>query len=367
MKKLVKLVAMLFVALYIAVYIIFFFPQTGNQPHDNKKAAIVAELWNIDIFEGGSGSRGEFLKSQTIAFEKNNSGCFMLVKDMTYQQMLYSLAEGRYPDMFSYGAGIAFDILADLRAISCNFEGYENIINSGAVEDKVFAAPWCCGGYIIAGIRQYLSEQDSDFSLLLANSHKQSGKNSIYSFTVGYAPFNNPFLAAFSANNNLTLEEKSMYKGINYTQYEAYSKFVSKNASVFLLGTQRDAVRLSGRENASDFTMQAVKGFSDIVCYASICKHTQAYELCNNFIEYLLSETVQRKLNKINMFSVNTEGLYKEGIMHDIEKEVSAYTVLNAFISKEILANNRDTALKALSGDQDAAKKIREMLPNHLN
>lgn len=364
MKKYVKIAGAIILPLYIAVYVLFFFPQKDPVSDDGAKAAAkIAELWHVDLFEGGSGSRGEFLKQRAINFESMESGNFILIKNMTYQQMIHSLLEGQRPDMFSYSAGAAIDILHDLRAFGGSVQVFENLLDSGIIEDKVFAMPWCSGGYVIAGITEYLSDENADFSKMLADSAKSKGKSMLYSFITGYSMYNNPMLAALNANKNIKLTENSFDERETYTQYEAYSRFTSKNASVFLLGTQRDAVRLTGRENASDFTIQAVKGYNDLVCYISIQKDTPNYGMCEKFIEYLLSESTQRKLTQINMFSVNTEGLYNDGIMREIEKEIKNNFVLNAFISKEILSQNRELALLAVKGDSDAAKKIWEMLP----
>lgn len=364
MKKIFKTIAIAIVPIYIAVFLLFIFPSANISSQENKPpVAEIIELWHVDIFEGGSGSRGDFLRQRAIEFEQKNSGKFVLVKTITYEQMINNLKEGQYPDLISYGAGIACDILADICAFNGNVNVYDNFLNSGVLENKVFALPWCSGGYIIAGISEHLPDQNIDYATVLASSYKQKSKSTLYSFITGYAMFNNPLLSAFVANDNITLSKDSLDDKKPYTQQEAYSRFVSKNASVFLLGSQRDAVRLSQRENAADFTMQALAGFTDLVCYISILKNTKSLSICNGFIEYLMTENVQKKLTSINMFSTVIQGLYNEGIMQQIEQNLPDFKILNAFISKEILMENRTTALNALKGDNDSNKKIWEMLP----
>jgi hypothetical protein len=362
MKKFMQIAGITLVPAYIIGYVLFF-GSCGSIKEDTKAETQIMELWHVDMFEGGSGSRAEYLRQRALEFEKVNKSKFILIKNMTYEQVILSLSEGRSPDMFSFSSGLACDILADLRAFEGNCQIYENILDSGVIENKLFAVPWCSGGYIIAAINEYITGENHNFASILASSHQKKGNSTLYSFTTGYALFNNPMLAVFISNKNTVFNEKSFDQSKNLTQYEAYSKFISKNASVFLLGTQRDAVRLCDRENAADFSLQAVKGFTDLVCYIGISKNTAANSSCQSFIEYLLGEAAQRKLTQINMFSVNIGGLYNEGIMKDIESALSEAFVLNVFMSKEILNESKTTALNALKGDSASAEKISGMLP----
>jgi hypothetical protein len=339
--------------LIVALYFAFVMPRP--QGIASPPAVCVAELWHVDMFEGGSGSRAEFLKARAVEFEKSNKGKYILVKSMTYHQILNAMAEGHYPDMFSHGHGLASDLMFDLAAFGGSADAYRNFLNSGVIDGKLYAVPWCCGCYIISAVKEHAG--DGDYSKILASS----GKGNLYSFITGYSHFNNPLLAAFAAN--VTLEEKSLDTSRQYSQYEAYSKFVTKKASVFLLGTQRDVVRISQREDASDFAFQPLKGYCDIVCYISVSKHTQNAAFCVNFTEYLLSEEAQNKLSAINMFSVRQSGLYPQGIMNLAEISVKHAAVPNAFLPKETLENSRALALNALKGDRESGEKLKQILP----
>lgn len=349
-----KIIRYALAPLIIVIYLLFVLPRP--QEILSSPSVRVAELWHVDVFEGGSGSRAEFLKARAGQFEKNSKGNYILVKSLTYSQIINAVAEGRRPDMFSFGHGLASDLVFEIAALGAKFNAYQNMSASGVIDNKLYAAPWCCGAYIIAAVTEFAG--GGDYTEMLAGSDKDN----MYSFITGYSQFNNPLLAALIGAENITLSEKSLDLSKEYSQYEAYSKFVSKKSSVFLLGTQRDVVRISQREDSADFSFQALKGYCDLVCYISVSKDTQNADLCVKFIEYLLSEEAQSKLSDINMFSVIKGGLYSQGALGDAEKNVKNAVVPNAFLPKETLLNMRTLACNALKGDAESGQKLRQIL-----
>ena len=315
MKRVLKIIATVLIPVYMIVFLLFIMPKTHSQeiPKTNTE---IAQLWHVDLFEGGSGSRADFLMKRAVEYEKQFAGKYVLVKSLTYEQLLNNLAEGRGADIYSFGAGLAIELLPRLRAFSGNIAVYDNLLQSGVAEDKVFGVPWCAGAYVIAGISE-LVPQGENFSKLLFTSARKKGKIQLKSFVTGYAPFNNPLLAAFAADDSLRLSQDSFDENLELSQKDAFSKFASKNHSVFLLGTQRDAVRISQRADAADFSVQPLGGFTDLICYLGVSKDTKCLSLCTGFIEFVLSPKSQYKLSSINMFSVNTVGLYQDGIMRE--------------------------------------------------
>jgi hypothetical protein len=360
MKRVFKIVAMALVPVYIAVFLIFILPRSHSQQQLKAETEII-QLWHVDMFEGGSGSRGDFLMRRAVEYEKQLKGKYILVKSLTYEQLLGNLAEGLKADIYSFGVGLAGDLLPQLCAFSGRIAIYDNLLQSGVVEDKVFGVPWCAGSYVIIGLSELLP-QGADFSKLLFSSARQKGKYQLKSAAVGYARFNNPLFAAFASDESLRLSQNSIDEAAELSQYDAFSKFASKNHSVFLLGTQRDAVRISQREDAADFSMQPLVGFTDLICYLGISKDTKSLSLCNGFIEFVLSPKSQYKLSSLNMFSVNTVGLYTEGIMKRIEDNMQNLKTINAFTSKEILLEQRLLCQKALKGDAESAQKLSQLL-----
>ena len=47
----------------------------------------VIELWNVEAFEGGSGSRSSWLTGKSAKFEKANTGLFVHVTDLTVTEL----------------------------------------------------------------------------------------------------------------------------------------------------------------------------------------------------------------------------------------------------------------------------------------
>ncbi len=360
MKKVFKVIAMVMVPVYVAIFLIFILPKSHSQQAPQPQTEVV-QVWHVDMFEGGSGSRADFLMRRAVEYEKQHKGKYILVKSLTYEQLLGNLAEGLKADIYSFEPGLAGDLLHELCAFTGKIAIYDNLLQSGVAEDKVFAVPWCAGSYVIVGLSE-LVPQDADFSKLLFSSSRQKGKYQLKSAVMGFSRFNNPLLAAFAADETLRLSAGSIDEAAGLSQYDAYSKFVTKIHSVFLLGTQRDAVRISQREDAADFSLQPLVGFTDLICYLGISKDTKCLSLCNGFIEYVLSPISQYKLNSLNMFSVNTVGLYTEGVMKCIEDNMQNLKTINAFTAKEILLEQRQLALKALKGDAESAQKISQLL-----
>ena len=142
------------------------------------------------------------------------------------------------------------------------------------------------------------------FSKLLFSSARQKGKYQLKSAAVGYARFNNPLFAAF-ASTSLRLSQNSIDEAAELSQYDAFSKFASKNHSVFLLGTQRDA-RQDIAEEDGGLSMQPLVGFTDLICYLGISKDTKSLSLCNGFIEFVLSPKSQYKASSFSLCSRST-------------------------------------------------------------
>ena len=67
---------------------------------------IILTLWHVDSFEGGVGSRADWLKKRALEFEKTHKGVYVDVVKLTYSQLTQKLAEGRPFDLVSFGVGV---------------------------------------------------------------------------------------------------------------------------------------------------------------------------------------------------------------------------------------------------------------------
>ena len=128
---------------------------------------------------------------------------------------------------------------------------------------------------------------------------------------------------------------------------------MANNTAVTLLGTQRDMYRLSQKESQSkidQLSFVPLSGYNDLVQYVGIsatCGDKQAS--CAEYIKFLLSDAVQSALVNVGMFSVLNKSIYTQERYVDCENLLSDSFVPSAFVSAEIIANQRLTAKSTLA------------------
>ena len=114
-----KLCGVIFVASYL-VFAPFTVISTllSNQSlvNDNLNMSYmgVLELWNIDTFEGGSVSRTAWLEKRAISFEKEHTGTYIMVINMSIEQAKLNFDSGKTPNMISFGIGAGETVLSHL-------------------------------------------------------------------------------------------------------------------------------------------------------------------------------------------------------------------------------------------------------------
>ncbi len=237
----------------------------------------ILELWHIDSFEGGIGSRRDFLLSASLSFEKKNK---VIVSVVSHSLQSAQVAlETSVPDMISCGNGL--DISKFLLPLSNQTE-----YSVCTYKNKSLALPWARGVYTLIG----------------------SGERE--NLIVSQADYTQPLLAL----------QKS---GIKFKNIEvlspskAYSEYLRKGG--YLLGTQRDIYRLSGRGLEVEY--QPIGEYSDLfqmIGVTSQDREKQPY--CEEFISYLLSEEVQKKLTSIGLLSTTGQKLYKGEVIEKLEE-----------------------------------------------
>ena len=221
----------------------------GAEGKDTAESLTVLTLWQIDSFEGGRGSRAEYLAALGKQFSEENN-TYIEVTSLTAEAARANIESGTVPDMISYGAG---------------FYGIE-----GVIADKYSATAWCRGAYCLLAIG------DSDFSDVTAeNTVINEGKDN---------------LAAAAA----------LFVGVDgadyYSPTSAYLQLLNGKYK-YLLGTQRDIVRLTVR--GAQFSVKALTEFNDLYQYISVLATAQKGELCYNFTQYIISHS--EELTDISM------------------------------------------------------------------
>lgn len=246
--------------------------------YDNQKAVAdngftVLNVWQIDNFEGGKGSRASYLQNIGDNFAKRG-GCYVTVTTITATAALENLKNGTVPDLISYGAGMS---------------GLERYFTG-----NVPYYCWCHGGYCILSL-----EQNADFS-------KATAENTVINEGTGNKIKACALLCGIS--------------GAAYAQpTAAYVKLINGQYK-FLLGTQRDIFRLKTR--GVQFSVKPVTVFNDLYQNISItAQNAKNKAMAERFIQKLLSESdnvTKLGLMSAEKFLYDDEMRQLEGLEYDI-------------------------------------------------
>ncbi len=263
------------------------YPATSGKteaPVAPSEYAAALTLWHVDSFEGGIGSRADFLSSALA--EMRDDGIIVLVKTHTKESMNAAILKGELPDLVSFGAGCetAAKFARELSFVS--FAGSEK-------GGKHYAAPWCFGGY-------YLIAKTDD-NRLIEGLNEADEEKTLEKVIVSQGENTLPALALKMAGVTAKSAEY-------YPPYDAYVRFLGEK-NVVLLGTQRDLKRLEKR--GVGFSAVPLHGFCDLAQYIAITtKSDEKFSFCVKAVERLLGEEVQKKLGKIGM--MRTDGKANE-------------------------------------------------------
>ncbi len=285
----------------------------------------IITLWHIDGFEGGKGSRKQFLLKVARDFERKNSGVLVMVINHTFTSVKENIDKGVYPDLISFSNGVEIKQLENLNI--------KRKVESGKIGDKVYATAWCRGGYA-----------------LIKNPNAKEQDNS--ALIVSQAEFTEPLTA-------MLLEGLEFDKIEVYKPMDAYVKF-TENKNAYFLGTQRDLVRLSNR--GMQVEISPLNAFNDLYQYVALTSrdaNKKAY--ASRFIEYLVSDTVQNQLDKISMFSPYIKVNFDDENL-SLMQQNNKFSSISAYLHKEQLKELQDISMLALKGNQNSLNKIKNML-----
>lgn len=233
----------------------------------------VLTLWQIDSFEGGRGSRAEYLRSLAQDFAKS-ANVYIEVTALSSDAARTNISAGVMPDIISYGAG---------------FYGIESLVLEG------YGKAWCRGAYCLIAL------SGTDFSSVsTANTVINEGKDNLVSVA-----------ALFSG-----------LQGANYAApTSAYVSLISGEYE-FLLGTQRDVIRLQTR--GESFEIKPLTEFNDLYQYISVLtRDEEKAAVAEEYINYVLSHG--ESLTRIGMLRDGVT-LYSDE-MHALEGVDFSYTI----------------------------------------
>ena len=252
---------------------------------------MILELWTIDTFEGGTGSRQDFLSRQALKFEKQNKGIIISVINHTLESAENAL-KSTTPDLISCGNGLSTN---KFRTIPM-----ENVYKNTYFNNKNYGISWCRGGYILIG---------ESLDLVIS-----------------------------SGENNLSLNAlKEIDKTFNSIEIlpplKAYMRYLK--GGVALLGTQRDVYRLANKGLNYEYTV--IPNYTDLLVNIYLTADDEKkQEYAKKFMAYLQSRSVQQELNSIGMLPVIDIKIYNSGVMQDLQK-VNPTRFTSIFYSRENL------------------------------
>jgi hypothetical protein len=285
----------------------------------------IITLWQIDGFEGGSDSRKQFLLKVAREFEKQNQGVLIMVISHTFLSAKENMEKGVFPDLISFSNGAFVNEMENLKV--------KKAVAGGKVGDKIYATAWCRGGYV----------------LIKNPNAKNKQTNTII---VSQKEYTQPLIA-------LALEGMEFDNIKVYSPLDAYVNFTLGKEQYFL-ATQRDVVRLTNRN--FEFEISPLTEFNDLYQYISLTskdKNKKAY--AKAFIDYLLLDKVQKRLNEISMFSPFVEVAFENENLNKMQK-INAKKTISAFTPTQILLQMQSDGEEGLKGNQNALNKIKKLL-----
>ena len=294
----------------------------------------IVEIWNIDSFESGTKSKFSFLEKVAKKFQKQNKGVYVLVRNLTIGECENSLKQGKLPDLISCSYGVCEKIKDYFVPFKDkDIEIYNNFVEAGKFEDKVYGLAWCVGFYALISTKTKIEKAKLDFEnvklneiILEAGYKYKIGKKEKESkslvFGVGDYLMPKNALKAYNKARSIQIEENETEELKLKSQYSAYSSFLSNNATI-LLGTHRDVYRMMNREekgNVSDVSYLPLLEWTDLVQFSFLCKSDDSRKLmAEKFAKLLTIKENQEMLDDIGMFPVcGVNNLDLKGVMSDI-------------------------------------------------
>lgn len=296
----------------------------------------VITVWNVDTFEGGSQNKTEFLNAAATKFSKTHNGLYFLIENITPEEMVNSFLNNVYPDVVSFGVGVQDVLKPLLKKLNLTNLPRQEVLSAGSVNGEVFAAGYLMGGYILASTSVNLAEAQkaADSGLLAlttsAGFDKKFGKKErhVSSVVLGENKYINTLGALEYFSNNSVVDYHT-----SPTMYDAYLDFVSYNKGTILFGTHRDLYKLSGKIKVGGIEgaiINYLEGYTNLVQYIGVLKviDEAKFPLAEEFINYLLSDDVQKASTDVKMINTLRKTYYEEGEFKDLENAINKDLVI---------------------------------------
>lgn len=351
-RKLRVILPLLVVAALAIGAVVWALPNLPLKPQMQNAASYrgVVELWNVESFEGGVGSREAWIKGRAAKFEKLNTGLFVHVTTLTEGQLSQKLEQGDNFDIICFSRGVGSIIKDKLAPTEVNVGAVRNnFLLSGQLNGVQYAVPLYTGAYCLFARAAMLPQTQLLDNALSATFTRKVGKNNVtlQPLICGFTPYNSPLsaLAMSGGRGNVNVSDE-------ITQYQAYERFLDNRTAVTLLGTQRDLYRLSQRETngrIESLAFAPLGGYTDLVQYLGVSAQTTAAQECRAFLEYLLAEQSQQTLVNVCMFSVLEQTFYTADRYAECEAQLTRAYVPNVFGDGDAIVRQRQMAIDTLA------------------
>ncbi len=270
-----KKVLFIFLCVFLCALTLFsllFLPFSLKRQEDKKANHL--QIWHLDIFEGGTGSRLNCLKKIASEYMKK-TGVLTLVSSHTVYSAEQNFEKGIYPDVISYSNGL------DLP--------YDKLLSIPFLGEREYAIPWCMGGYLLINRKGVAVD-----GLIISKQE----------YTL-------PLLAVKLSKIKTPVEKIiDSDKAVN----EFYA-----NKNFALVGTQRDLFRLENK--GIEIDVRVLNGYNDIYQYVSVISERQNYQTAVEFLNFLFYKCENDNvLSSIGMLP--TKGFSGEicnGLLKDFE------------------------------------------------
>lgn len=325
-------------------------PYLPQQPQVHNSAAYkgVVELWNVESFEGGVGSREGWLTGRAAQFEKANKGLFVHITTLSMQQLQEKLQQGEVFDMICFSRGAGAVVQQMLAPLECSVgEVMNNMLLSGQIKGVQYALPVYAGVYCLFARCEMLPAEELVQKALSQRFTRKVGKSTVElkPLVCGFTSFNSPLTALALAG--VHGQVSSVHTA---TQYEAYELFTDNRTAVSLLGTQRDIYRLSRREEQGRIDklgFAPLGAYTDLVQYVAVGMGDNA-ESCRRFAEYLVGKDAQASLVDVGMFPVLDTALYTAERYALCAQQLPTAYVPNVFGDEAAVERQRQMAQQTL-------------------
>ncbi len=366
-KKVISLALLVVFALFCFVFVFPALPRNVT-PERTVATPVILTLWHVESFEGGVGSRADWLKRRAIEFEKNNQGIFVDVVKLTPEQLSQKLSEGQCFDLVSFGFGVGELVANRIAEISATTPVFDNLLSAGQMDGKQYAIPYLSGGYLLAGksadlqkIQNYVDLKNSVFDCSIQKTVGKKEKK-LYSVLLGYSKYCSPMtslatLADKAQNFSVIFAEKTL------TQYGAYEKFLQGDVATVLLGSQRDYWRLSNRQKngkIGEIVYSVVGNYTDLTQYVAIAQsgEREKMKLSNDFANFLLIKSVQAKASDVGMLSVWLDDIYDDGVMAQLQTGLKEVSLPNVFATQSVIRQMYEESVQVIkTGEKNLLKK----------